>query len=136
MFTRSSRLGIGIAAFVCSTFLAGAVAQTAPAGMPPGIQESLNNLADQPATHTGFTFDRSMMRAAQSFLESGGLESERAAAAGTSISFDTYRFPPPALYTPETMAAIVAGYHRAGWEHLVDGNQSTANSAEPRSTLP
>ncbi|HWZ51655.1 MAG TPA: hypothetical protein VNW54_09330 [Granulicella sp.] len=119
--------------------MAGAVAQTAaaspPAGMPPGIQESLNNLADQPATHTGFTFDRSMMRAAQGFLESGGLESERAAAAVTSISFDTYRFPRPAFYTPETMAAIVAGYHRAGWKHLVDGNQSPANSAQPKSTL-
>src|ERR1700731_792678 len=136
MFTRSIRLSLAIAAFVCSTFLAGAVAQTAPTGLPPGIQESLNNLADQPATHTGFTFDRSMMRAAQGFLESGGLESDRAVAAVTSISFDTYRFPRPAFYTPETMAAIVAGYHRAGWKHLVDGNgnRSPANSPQPRRT--
>jgi hypothetical protein len=103
--------------------------------MPPSVAASLNNLADQPATHTGFTFDRSMIRAAQGLLQSGGLDAERAAAALTSITFDTYRYPRPVFYTPEAMAAIVAGYKVAGWKHLVNGNKSPAESAQPHSAL-
>jgi hypothetical protein len=60
-------------------------------------------------------------------LEQGGLDADRAAAALSSISFDTYRYKEPAFYTPETMAAIIEAYHRAGWKHLVDGNQTPAN---------
>jgi hypothetical protein len=103
--------------------------------MPPGVQQDLDSLADAPATHTGFTFDRSMMRIAQGVLQSGGIDADRAAAALTSIRFDTYRYPQPVFYTPEAMAAIVAGYRAAGWKHLVNGNHSVANSAQPRSTL-
>jgi hypothetical protein len=98
---------------------------------PPGIEDGLNNLADQPATHTGFTFDRAMIQAALQ----GGLDADRAVAGLSSISFDTYRYKQPAFYTPETMASIVAAYHRAGWKHLVDGNQTPANSAQPRTAI-
>lgn len=110
-----------------STPLAGA--------MPPGILEDLGNLADQPATHTGFVFDRSMLQAAQGVLASGGVDAQRAAAELSSISFDTFRYARPAFYTPETMQAIVAAYNAAGWKHLVDGNHSTANSAQPATAL-
>jgi hypothetical protein len=103
--------------------------------IPPGISESLSTLADQPATHTGVTFDRSMMQMAQGLLEQGGVDADRAAAALTGISFDTYRYKEPAFYTPETMAAIVAGFHRAGWKHLVNGNQTPANMAQPRTAI-
>ena len=48
-------------------------------------------LADQPATHTGVTFDRNMMQIAQSVLESNGLDEKRAAAAITGIALDNYR---------------------------------------------
>ena len=103
--------------------------------IPPGISESLSTLADQPATHTGVSFDRSMMQMAQGLLQQGGLDADRAAAALSSISFDTYRYKEPAFYTPETMAAIVEGFHRAGWKHLVNGNQTTANLAQPRTAV-
>jgi hypothetical protein len=96
---------------------------------------SFSDLADQPATHTGFVFDRSMMQVAQGFLASGGLDAQRAAAAVTSISFDTYRYARPAFYTPEAMSALVAAYHAAGWKHLVNGNQSPANSAQPKTNI-
>ena len=99
--------------------------------VPPGVPDALANLADQPATHTGVVFDRSMMQAAQEVLEQGGLPEARAAAALTSISFDTYRYQEPAFYTPETMAHIIDAFHRAGWKHMVNGNQSPANSAQP-----
>jgi hypothetical protein len=105
--------------------------------MPPGLQQSLDNLADAPATHTGFTFDRNLMGLAAGVLEAGGLDPQRAAAALTSVRFDTYRYPQPVFYEPEAMAAIIAGYRAAGWKHLVNGNgnRSPANSAQPKSTL-
>jgi hypothetical protein len=112
-----------------------ALAAGADAQMPPGISESLSTLADQPATHTGMVFDRTEMQLAQGLLQQGGLDADRAAAALSSISFDTYRYKEPAFYTPETMAAIIQGFHRAGWKHLVDGNQSPANMAQPRTAI-
>jgi hypothetical protein len=113
-----------------AAFAAGPDAQ-----MPPGVTDRLSTLADQPATHTGVTFDRSMMQMAQGMLEQGGLDADRAAAALTSISFDMYRYRQPAFYTPETMASIVDEFHRAGWKHLVNGNQTPANEAQPRTTI-
>ena len=103
--------------------------------LPPAISESLSTLADQPATHTGVTFDRSTLQIAQGLLQQGGLDADRAAMALSSISFDTYRYKEPAFYTPETMAAIVQDFHRAGWKHLVNGNQTPANMAQPRTSI-
>jgi hypothetical protein len=75
------------------------------------------------------------MQVAQSMLQAGGMDADRAAAALNSISFDTYRYKEPAFYTPETMASIVDAFHRAGWKHLVNGNQTPANSAQPRTAI-
>ncbi|MDP9050219.1 MAG: hypothetical protein M3O31_05760, partial [Acidobacteriota bacterium] len=110
-------------------------AQTPDGITPPGVTARLNDLAEQPATHTGVVFDRSMMQLAQSMLQQGGLDADRAAAALTSISFDTYHYKEQAFYTPETMEQIVRLYHRAGWKHLVNGNQTPGNAAQPQSTL-
>jgi len=115
-----------------------AIAQP-PVGPPPpppfDIQGALMNLADQPATHTSFSFDRSELQIAQNLLASGGLDANHAAAALTGISVDNYRYPRPAFYTPETMDAIVASYNAAGWKHLVNANQNSANTAQPRNTV-
>jgi hypothetical protein len=115
-----------------------AIAQP-PAGPPPppavDIQGALMNLADQPATHTSFSFDRSMIQIAQNLLESNGLDANRAPAALTGISVDNYRYPRPAFYTPETMDVIINSYHAAGWKHLVNANQTAANTAQPRNTV-
>jgi hypothetical protein len=121
-----------------ATAAAVAIAQP-PAGPPPppafDIQGALMNLADQPATHTSFSFDRSELQVAQNLLASGGLDANHAAAALTGISVDNYRYPRPAFYTPETMDAIVASYNAAGWKHLVNANQTAANTAQPRNTV-
>ncbi|MBB5328855.1 hypothetical protein [Tunturiibacter gelidoferens] len=124
-------------ALVLST--AAAIAQP-PAGPPPpppplDIQGALMNLADQPATHTSFSFDRSMIQIAQNLLESNGMDANRAPAALTGISVDNYRYPRPAFYTPENMDAIIASYNAAGWKHLVNANQNSANTAQPRNTV-
>ena len=76
-----------------------------------------------------------MLQIAQGFLQSGGLSQEHATAALKSISFDTYRYPRPAFYTPEAMSSLMASYRAAGWKHLVDGNPGPAKSAQPKTTL-
>ena len=104
---------------------------TLHAQQPPGVSGSLANLADQPATHTSFTFDRSMMQMADSFLDQNGIDSKRITAAITAVTVDTYRYPHPAFYTPEVMTSIIQNYSAAGWKHLVNANASPASSAQP-----
>jgi hypothetical protein len=107
-----------------------------PPGVPaPDIQGALANLANQPASHTSFSFDRSMLQVAQNLLESGGVDANHAPAALTGIAVDNYHYPRPAFYTPEAMASIIAGFHAAGWKHLVNANQTPANTAQPHSTV-
>ncbi|WP_158941726.1 hypothetical protein [Granulicella sp. S190] len=124
--------------FALALSAAVAIAQP-PAGPPPpppfDIQGALMNLADQPATHTSFSFDRSELQLAQNLLASNGLDANHAAAALNGISVDNYRYPRPAFYTPETMGAIIASYNAAGWKHLVNANQNPANTAQPRNTV-
>ena len=98
----------------------------------PDMTRLFMSLSDVPATHTGFTFDRSMMQVAQSVLQQNGIDAGRAAAAITSIAFDRFQYQQPAFYTPEAMAALIQGYRAAGWKHLVNGNQTPANTAQPR----
>ena len=129
----SLRLSTAVLALFAFT---GAAFAAVEAQMPAGITDTLSTLADQPATHTGVVFDRSMMQVAQGILQQGaGLDADHAALALTSISFDTYRYKEPAFYTPETMAQILDQFHRAGWKHLVNGNQTPANEAQPRSVI-
>jgi hypothetical protein len=132
---------LGLRSTILAMAMVGAVhAQAKQPGGPvepgisgaPGVPSDLSVLADQPATHTGFVFDRSMIEAARGML---GIDSERVAAALTSIGFDTYRYREPAFYTPETMDAIVHAYHAAGWKHLVGAKQTSANTAQPRSNV-
>jgi hypothetical protein len=129
--TSLRRVILAAAALVC--FSSAAVASQGE--VPRSVYDDLNALADQPATHTGVVFDRSMMQVAENVLEEGGLDPGRAAAALSTISFDTYRYKEPAFYTPEVMQRIVDSYRRAGWKHFVNGNQSPANSAQPNSSI-
>ena len=126
-------------ALLASTLLGLALSNATLLAQPPAprgdLQNALMNLADQPATHTSFSFDRSELQVAQNLLASGGLDANHAAAALTGISVDNYHYPRPAFYTPETMASIIAGYHAAGWKHLVNANQTPANTAQPHTTV-
>jgi hypothetical protein len=126
---------LALAVFAAAVLSSAASWAALDAQMPVGVQESLPTLADQPATHTGVVFDRTEMQIAQGLLEQGGLDADRAAAALKSISFDTYHYKEPAFYTPETMASIIESFHRAGWKHLVNGNQTPANMAQPRTSI-
>ena len=122
-------LRLSLAALALSAIVA--APHLARAQQPANINQALSTLADQPASHTGFVFDHTMLQVAQGLLQSGGMDSQRAAAAIKSIAVDTYRYPQPAFYTPEAMAALIASYHAAGWKHLVNVNQTPANTAQP-----
>lgn len=120
------RLAIALATLLA---VSSASAQNyATPGPPP---DPFATLTDQPATHSGVTFDKNMMLIAQSILQSNGLDERRAAAAITGIALDNYRYSRPAFYTPEAMDALLAGYKATGWKHLVNANQTAANTAQP-----
>jgi len=116
---------------------AGAAAAPPPVYGPalPNLQQQLATLADQPAMHNGYTFDRDTLQIAQGVLEAQGMDAKRAALALKGISFDSYRYKQPAFYTPEAMAALIESYHAAGWKHLVNANQTPANTAQPHGTV-
>ena len=115
------KLSVSIFLLAAATALVsvGASAQAAP-----DISKPLGYLADQPAAHFGMVFDRSMLQAARSVLESGGMTPERAAAALNSISYDNYRYHDPAIYTKDAMNEIITAYRAAGWKHLVNAHDS------------
>ena len=113
---------------VCLLALAAPLVQ---AQQPVGVSQTLNQLADQPATHFSVTFDRSMLDYARSFIDNGNLQVKRASAQLHSITVDTFHYQRPAFYTPEAMGSIVATYHAAGWKHLVDAHTTPALSAQP-----
>jgi hypothetical protein len=124
---------VSITAVMSAQQYAPPAAPPPPAAIYPGpdMTQAFASLSDQPATHSGITFDRNMMQIAQGVLEANGLDEKRAAAAITGISFDTYHYQRPAFYTPEAMNAVLAGFKAAGWKHLVNANQTAANTAQP-----
>ena len=108
---------------------------TYPPVAGPSLSEQLVALTDQPGSHTGFTFDRAMLEVARGALEADGMEPKRAAIALREITVDNYRFHQAAFYTPESMAALIESYRAAGWKHLVNANQTPANTAQPTKTV-
>ncbi len=114
--------------------LTAAVGAQTPAPQPatPDISQSLSALADQPPTHIGFVFDRSMLQSARKVLEAQGMPPERAAVALQSISYDNYLYKHPAVYAPDSMESILAAYRAAGWKHLVNAHEPTADAPAQR----
>ena len=113
--------------FLATLFTAATItcaSAAASAQSVPDISRPLTYLADQPASHFGMVFDRSMLQAARSVLESGGMSPDRAAAALNSISYDNYHYHDPATYTKDAMNEIITAYRAAGWKHLVNAHDS------------
>jgi hypothetical protein len=112
-----------------------AVAQPAPPAQPPAsidaIPQELDSLVSEPATHASFTFDRSMLSAAEALIDDGTGNVRRAAAGISSITVQTFHYQRPAFYDPEAMALVIATCNAAGWKHLVNANATPAASAQP-----
>jgi len=115
-----------------SILLLAAMGGVALAQQPAGVQQGFATLADQPATHTAFSFDKNAMQLAQGMLAANGMDPDRAAVALHGITVENYRYAEPAFYTPEAMDGLLASYKAAGWKHLVNGHQNSANTAQPK----
>ncbi len=106
-------------------------AQQGPAVQPPGMMQRLDSLAQERASHTSITFDRTELQTAEQIIGSLQRSSGKGpAAALDSITVDSYHYQRPAFYDPEEMTAIIRDYDRAGWKHLVNKN-AARSFAEP-----
>lgn len=116
-------------------FVASAAAQPVPPPAPPppsvSITHQLETMTDEPATHTGFNFDRSMMQVAQDLLQSNGMDAGHAATAITGVNVDTYHYQRAAFYEPEALNGLKHMYDAAGWKHLVDATGKGGNPSQP-----
>jgi hypothetical protein len=101
------------------------------AQQPKGIQEDLDSLTSEHATHTSITFDRDMLQAASGFLSDG----QGPAGQLNSITVQNFRYRQPAFYIPEQMHMLVDTYNAAGWKHLVDQNAEPQSAASPKKPL-
>ncbi len=79
-------------------------------------------------SQTGFTFDRSMLQAADGFFSGGDAETKRVVAGLNSISVKNYRAKDFARYDAAALAAIDGQFRAAGWKHLVNANAKNASS--------
>ena len=124
-----------VAAMLAMPCWAMAQQQQPPAGPPPPpmptMPQQVASLADQPATHSSFTFDRAMLESAQGMIGTDATDARRIVAGLNSITVDTYHFQQPAFYAPEGMATLVATFDAAGWKHLVNAHATTGQSAQP-----
>ncbi len=113
------RLHLALPAFaLAACFGAAAQQPVVPTPQPPGVIESLNALAIEPASHTSFSFDRSTLQIAEQIIDAGGAKQ----AALDSVTVDSYRYSKAAFYDPEVMTSIVGSFRGAGWKHLVNAN--------------
>ena len=71
-------------------------------------------------SQSAFTFDRSMLQAADGFFGSGDPSTRRVVAGLNSITVRNYRSRDFARYDPGALAAIDAQLRGAGWRHLVN----------------
>jgi len=106
------------------------LAQSVPATQPRGVMENLNGLAQERASHTSVTFDRSELQVAEGIIGSLQGTGDRPPAALDSITVDNFHYERPAFYDPEAMQSIIYAYERAGWKHLVNKNAASAAPGE------
>ncbi len=83
---------------------------------------ALDSLLTQPATQTGFTFDRSMLQAADAYFAGTDAETRRVVAGLNSVTVHNYHFREDASYDPNAFAAVSDQFRAAGWQHLVNAN--------------
>ena len=71
-------------------------------------------------SQSSFTFDRSMLQAADGFFAGGDPETRRVVAGLNSISVRNYRARDFARYDPGALSMIDGQMRGAGWKHLVN----------------
>ncbi len=79
-------------------------------------------------SQSSFTFDRSMLHAADGFFAGSDPETQRVVAGLNSISVHNYHARDFARYDPGALAFVEDQFRGAGWKHLVNANGKASNT--------
>ena len=136
----NSRLSIGLLAVAVSVGGAGAqmLGDRAPAGNPVPPPPAYTPRAVPPEavagplnfdavmssaySQTAFTFDRTMLQAADGFFSGGDPATRRVLAGLNSVTVRNYHARDYARYDPGALSFIDGQLRGAGWKHLVNAN--------------
>jgi hypothetical protein len=127
-------LGDGSHAAPVERVAPGSVMSAPPPGPPPvntagnGYAPPFESVMASNFSQTAFTFDRSMLQAADGFFANGDAETKRVVAGLNSITVHNYRARDFARYDASALAAIDAQYRASGWKHLVNANAKNSAS--------
>ncbi len=94
----------------------------APAPSPAAGLLNFDAVMSSAYSQTAFTFDRSMLQAADGFFAGGDPETRRVVAGLNSITVRNYRARDSARYDPGALAFLDGQLRGAGWRHLVNAN--------------
>jgi hypothetical protein len=97
------------------------------------IPQGMDVLGRRATFHTDFTFDKSMLDAANNFL--GDDETRPVIAKLRGISVHSYKFSAPGLYSTSDLDAVEAQYHNRGWKHLVTSQSYVAKPEQTRTDV-
>ncbi|WP_419805650.1 hypothetical protein [Terriglobus sp.] len=121
------RLGIFPGMLALVAFAAPVLAQ-APYPPPP---QAFATIVRQAPQQSSFTLDRSMLAAADGFLNGTSPDGHRIAAGLNSITFTNFHYHDFADYDGPAFGSLNAAYEASGFHHLVNAN---ANSRAPMLT--
>lgn len=95
-----------------------------PPPPPPGsfIAPAFESVMSSAFSQTSFTFDRTMLQAADGFFANSDPETRRVVAGLNSITVRNFHARDFARYDPGALAAIDGQFRAAGWRHLVNAN--------------
>ena len=112
-----------------------AYVQAPPPGYPPAPPAAAGPLNFDAVmsgaySQSAFTFDRSMLKAADGFFAGGDPETRRVVAGLNSITVRNYRARDVARYDPGALAFLDGQLRSAGWRHLVNANAHAGNTTD------
>lgn len=108
---------------------AAAVAQD-PSWMGEGAHWGFDQIVRGGASQSGFTFDRTMLAAADGFFGNSDAETRRIVAGLNSITVHNYHFRDGAIYDPGAFSVIEQNFNAGNWKHLVNGNPNGATQTD------
>ena len=94
----------------------------APYPPPPQAFASIVRQAPQ---QSSFTLDRSMLAAADGFLDGSSPDGRRITAGLNSVTFTNFRYHDYAGYDAAAFGSLNAAYEAAGFHHMVNGNPNS-----------
>ena len=97
------------------------------------VPRGMDALGHNASFHTDFTFDKSMLNAANNIL--GDDETREAIAKLRGISVHSYKFSAPGMYDPAALEMVRAQYHDRGWKHLVTSQSYVATPGQARTDV-